>query len=136
MGIQKDKLTDEQKKELERLRNFVSRNRLTSRMNGTKWRAAIDAVTALEGYRPSFRFRSITDAAEPAETWDEGFPARIPLYNSIEWLELNARSAGAPPKDKKADFRQALKQALSGASIPIEESALGVRIVGYSRPGR
>jgi hypothetical protein len=137
MGIQKDKLTEEQKKEIERLRSFVSRNRLSSLMNGTKWRAAIDAIQGIEGYRASFRFRGITDADDPpADRWDEAFPQNIPLYNSIEWLELNARSAGAAPKDKKADFREAVKRALSAAGVPIAESGTGVRIVGYTRPGR
>ncbi|MDB5051650.1 MAG: hypothetical protein JWO30_4721 [Fibrobacteres bacterium] len=137
MGVQKDKLTEAQKKEIERLRSFVSRNRLSTQMNGTKWRAAIDAIQGIEGYRASFRFRGITDAEDPpADRWNEGFPENIPLYNSIEWLELNARSAGAAPKDKKADVRAAIWQALEAAGIPIAESATGVRIVGYTRPGR
>ena len=141
MGIAKDKLTEEQKKELERLRQFVSRNRLSSRMNGTKWRAAIDAITAIQGYRASFRYRSVTSAEDPAaQAWDEAFPRNIPLYNSIEWLELNVRSADAPPgkpgKQAKGDFREALKAALGAAGIPIAESAQGVRIMGYDRPGR
>lgn len=46
MGIAKDKLTDARKQEVERLRQFVSRNRLDVKMNSTKWRAAIDAVLA------------------------------------------------------------------------------------------
>ncbi|MEO7426582.1 MAG: DUF6678 family protein [Fibrobacteria bacterium] len=141
MAIQKDKLTEAQKQELERLRQFVSRNRLNSKMNGTKWRAAIDAVLALEGYRPSFRCKALMPGAAataPAEEasapqWDEGFPANIPLYNSMEWLELNAWSAGVSAKDKHGDFRAALKKALEEARIPCEETPSGLRIIGYSR---
>jgi hypothetical protein len=137
MGVQKDKLTENQKQEIERLRNFVSRNRLSARMNGAKWRAAIDAVQGIEGYRASFCFRAVTDAEDPPlNGWDGAFPQNIPLYNSIEWLELNARSADAGPKDKKGDFREAIKQALNAAGIPIAESGTGVRIVGYTRPER
>lgn len=143
MGIQKDKLTEEQKKELERLRQYAARNRLSARMNGTKWRAAIDAVAAMEGYRPSFRYRDVTVAADPAPGWDEAFPRNIPLYNSMEWLELNARSADAPPKaawkgkgGSEGDFREALLRALGGAGIPTAETAEGVRIIGYDRPAR
>ncbi len=133
MAIPKDKLTEKQKQELERLRHFVARNRLSSRMNGTKWRAAIDAVLGLEGYRPSFRYKALMAAADPPEAqWDEGFPANIPLYNSMEWLELNALSAGIPRKDKRGDFRQALLRALEAARVPVLESAAGVRIIGYS----
>ncbi|MDB5103182.1 MAG: hypothetical protein JWP91_871 [Fibrobacteres bacterium] len=90
MGIQKDKLSEAQKQEIERLRQFVARNRLDARMNGTKWRAAIDTVMALEGYNPSFRVKAVTDAVEPPPgQWNGAFPEAIPLYNSIEWLELN-----------------------------------------------
>jgi uncharacterized protein DUF6678 len=158
MGIQKDKLTNGQKVEIERLRQFVARNRLDARMNGTKWRAAIDAVAGIEGYVPSFRVKAVTDAEEPsAAVWDAAFPGNIPLYNSIEWLELcpgnpaggaaaggperagSAGSAGDPSwsggKGKRADFREALKRALTAAGIPIEESAGGIRIIGFTRNG-
>jgi hypothetical protein len=135
MPIQKDKLTEAQKQELERIRNFVARNRLNSRMNGTKWRAVIDAVLTLEGYRPSFRFKALMAAADaPEPQWDDGFPANIPLYNSLEWLELNTRSAGVSLKDKRGDFKAALQRVLEEARIPSEETHQGLRIIGYSRP--
>jgi hypothetical protein len=145
MGIQKDKLTNDQKAEIERLRQFVARNRLDARMNGTKWRAAIDAVTGIEGYMPSFRVKAVTDAEDPpAAGWDAAFPGKIPLYNSIEWLELcpqnpqggaaasQARSGG---KAGRADFRDALKRVLTAAGIPIEETSGGIRIIGFTRSG-
>lgn len=137
MGIQKDKLTQEQKQELERLRNFVSRNGLSTQMNGTKWRAAIDAILAVPGYQASFRVKIITEAAEPPENqWNPSFPAQIPLYNAIEWLELNPRM-GPPPagpgKDRRPDFTEALRNALAESRIPLADSRTGVRIIGYSR---
>jgi hypothetical protein len=136
MGIQKDKLTDEQKKEIERLRQFVARNRLDARMNGTKWRAAIDAVMAIPGYTPSFRVKLVTDAAEPpAGAWDAAFPGGIPLYNSIEWLELHPAGNAAGNKPGKAGFREALRRDLTAAGIPIEETATGIRIIGFVRTG-
>jgi hypothetical protein len=135
MGIQKDKLTHEQKAEIERLRQFVARNRFDARMNGTKWRAAIDAVMGIEGYVPSFRVKAVTDAQDPpAAAWDAAFPENIPLYNSIEWLELCPQN---PPggKARRADFREALKRELTGAGIPIEEAPGGIRIIGFTRSG-
>jgi hypothetical protein len=153
MGIQKDKLTEEQKQEIERLRNFVARNRLNAQMNGTKWRAAIDAVMAIPGYAPSFRVKCIPGGAEPAEgAWDPAFPANIPLYNSIEWLELNPRLPGPDRQgaaggagygsykkdkgqEKGPDFREALKRELISVKIPILDTPTGVRIIGYSRSG-
>lgn len=128
MGIAKDKLNDEQKKEIERLRNFVSRNRLNPRMNSTKWRAAIDAVAAVEGYAPVFRVKCI-DGGEPPVAWSDAFPKGIPLYNAVEWLELN-------PVSGRKDFRAALRSALEKAGVPVAETPGGVRIIGYDRPGR
>lgn len=147
MGIQKDKLTEEQKQEIERLRTFVARNRLNAQMNGTKWRAAIDAVMGIPDYTPSFRVKCIPGGAEPAEgAWDPAFPANIPLYNSIEWLELNPRlpgpdrpsaaagnAYGAFKKARDPDFREALKIVLASVKVPCVESPTGIRIVGYSR---
>lgn len=138
MGIQKDKLTQEQKQELERLRNFVSRNGLSTQMNGTKWRAAIDAIQAVPGYQASFRVKLITEVVEPAvNQWNAFFPAQIPLYNAIEWLELNPKVGPAttgPGKDRRQDFSEALKSVLAEARIPMTDSRTGVRITGYSRP--
>ncbi|MEO6094379.1 MAG: DUF6678 family protein, partial [Fibrobacteria bacterium] len=123
-------------------------NRLDARMNGTKWRAAIDAVMAIPGYTPSFRVKIVTDAAEPpAGAWDTAFPDRIPLYNSIEWLELNpagnpvqgtsdAKLSGGMKRGtdiREAGFRDALRRGLNGVGIPIEETATGIRIIGFSR---
>lgn len=137
MGIQKDKLTEAQKQEIERLRQFVARNRLNAQMNGTKWRAAIDAVTGIAGYQPSFRVKCIPGGAEPPENiWDEDFPGNVPLYNSIEWLELNVRppaSTGAFKKGKSPDFSEALKAGLTAVRVPFVETPSGIRIIGYSR---
>ena len=137
MGIQKDKLTNDQKAEIERLRQFVARNRLDARMNGTKWRAAIDAVMGIEGYVPAFRVKSVTDSMDPPAAWDAAFPGNVPLYNSIEWLELCTRNPDAwnGGKAKPADFRDALKRELTKAGIPIEESQGGIRIIGFTRSG-
>jgi hypothetical protein len=140
LGIAKDKLTEEQKREIEQLRQFVSRNRLTSRINSTQWRAAIDAVAGVEGYVPRYRLKKVTDVAEPpAEAWLGGFPAGLPLYNAIEWLELkgDVEMPGAgKPRDRRRDFRGALKQALEAARIPVAEVPGGIRILAYDRAAR
>src|SRR3954463_4202370 len=99
MGIAKDKLTEEQKREVERLRQFVSRNRLDVLMNSTKWRAAIDAVAGIAGYAAPYRVGGVTDPEDPPLAWSTGFPAGLPLYNAIEWIELNVR-----PDRKGPDF--------------------------------
>lgn len=140
MGIAKDKLTEEQKREVEQLRQFVARNRLTGRINSTQWRAAIDAVAAVEGYVPAYRLKKVTDVAEPpAEGWLGGFPAGLPLYNSIEWLDLRGLvelPGPGKPRDRRKDFGPALKQALEAARIPVAEVPGGIRILAYDRAAR
>lgn len=143
MGIKKDKLSEDQKKEIERLRQFVARNRLDARMNGTKWRAAIDAIQAIGGYKARFRVKCVTDAAEPPPRWDENFPGNIPLYNSIEWLELDpagataggAHPAGGRALKRGADFGEALRRGLAEAGVPFADGGPGIRIIGYARNG-
>lgn len=131
MGIAKDKLTEEQKREVERLRQFVSRNRLDVLMNGTKWRAAIDAVAGLAGYAAPFRVRRVTDTQDPPLAWSTGFPAGLPLYNAIEWIELNVR-----PDRKGPDFTDPLRRALQAEGIPIAIEKTGLRILGHARRER
>lgn len=136
MGVKKESLSKEQKQELERLRQFVARRRLTPVMNGTKWRAALDAVLAIPGYVPSFRTRLVADQADPpADAWNPQVPAGLPLYNAIEWLEFNPLSFAGPGagggRGKRPGFGEALRAALEGAGIPLAESPTGVRIVGY-----
>jgi hypothetical protein len=131
MGVAKDKLNEEQKREVERLRQFVARNRLDALMNSTKWRAAIDAVSGIEGYPAPFRVRRITDAQDPPLAWGPGFPEGLPLYNSIEWVELNPR-----PDPKGRDFTLPLKGALEAAGVPIALEKTGLRILGHKRRPR
>ena len=137
MGIQKDKLSEDQKKEIERLRSFVSRNRLNAQMNGTKWRAAIDAIQAISGYRASFRVKRLTEAGDPpANGWDENFPGNIPLYNAIEWLELKPwveTPSASGQKSRRINFAEQIKRELEALRIPLVESSSGIRILGYTR---
>lgn len=135
MGIAKDKLSDDQKKEVERLRQFVSRNRFNVLMNSTKWRAAIDAVSAIEGYGAPFRVRCVTDTQDPPAQWLQGFPAGLPLYNAIEWVELDPRPQ-APGKGKPRDFGERIKTALEAEGIPIAVEKTGIRILGHTRQSR
>jgi hypothetical protein len=140
MGIEKDKLTEEQKREVERLRQFATRNRLELKMNSTRWRAAIDAVMAVEGSVLQFRYRCITDAAETFSDWMTGFPEGLPLYNSIEWLEIQWSSPAGAAKEIRQRFQQTfpkrlheLAADLKAAQIPFLLATHGVKIEGYRR---
>lgn len=126
---------------MERLRQFVSRNRFTVRMNSTKWRAAIDAVMAIPDIgRPGYKVKLITDIGDPAPgSWAAGFPAGLPLYNAIEWVELRTRVAGpwnAKTKSKVRDFGEVIRKALEAAEVPHEVGSEGIRILGHTREKR
>lgn len=141
MGIAKDKLTEEQKREVERLRQFVSRNRITVKMNSTLWRAAIDAVMAIPDMgQPEYKLKLITDTADPVPgRWSPGFPAGLPLYNAIEWVELRSKILGAwdaKTKGKVRDFGEAIRRALEAAEVPHEDGPEGIRILGHTREMR
>jgi hypothetical protein len=141
MGIAKDKLTEEQKREVERLRQFVSRNRITVRMNGTKWRAAIDAVLAIPDIgQLEYKVKHITDTVDPAPGgWSPGFPAGLPLYNAIEWVELRSKILGAwdaKARSKVKDIGEPIRKSLEAAGVPCEEGQEGIRILGHTRETR
>jgi hypothetical protein len=140
MGIEKDKLTDEQKREVERLRQFATRNRLELKMNSTRWRAAIDAMMAVEEYALTFRVRCITDPSGAASDWQSGFPEGLPLYNSIEWLEIQWSVPAGASKEIRLALKQELPKrlhevasALKAAQIPHKLAPNGVIIEGYMR---
>jgi hypothetical protein len=128
MAIKKDKLTDQQKAELERLRPFIARQGLMAQMNSGDWRAALDAVLAIEGCAPRYRLRQVKDTQDPpAGLWQGPLPQGLPLYNFIEWLELETRPA------KGQDFGPAIAAALAAAGIPHRVGPGGVRILAYRR---
>jgi hypothetical protein len=129
MALKKDKLSDAQKAELERLRPFIARQGLVARMNGAAWRAALDAVLGIEGFTPLYRVRCVRDSQDPPEAqWSGPLPQGLPLYNFIEWLEINPRPA------RGRDCSAALAAALDAAGAPWSATAGGIRIIGYERP--
>lgn len=97
-------------------------------------------MTGVEGYVPAYRLKRVTDLADPpAEAWQGGFPAGLPLYNAIEWLELKGvieLSGAGRPRDRRWDYTGALMQALEAARIPVAVVPGGVRILAYERAGR
>lgn len=140
MGIAKDKLNEAQKREVERLRQFATRNRFELKMNSTRWRAAIDAILAVEGFAIGYRCRCITDAQEPSEEWQSDFPHGLPLYNAIEWLEVHWVSLPGAGREMrlalKAHLPERLKQLeanLKAENVPFQAIENGIRIVGYQR---
>lgn len=131
MAIKKDKLNEVQKAELERLRPFIARLGLTAQMNGGNWRSALDAILGISGFAAYYRLRAVRDSQDPPEgQWTGPLPQGLPLYNFIEWLEINPRPA------KGQDFSGQLLAALQAAKVPCSHTPSGIRIHGYRRrPG-
>jgi hypothetical protein len=136
MGIQKDKLSDDQKKEVERLRQFATRNRFELQMNSTRWRVALDTLLAIEGYSLGYRVKCITDKQEPSTQWQMDFPQGLPLYNAIEWLEVECILPASASRELRLALPgkvQKLAQAMEVARVPFTVLPKGVRIQGYAR---
>ena len=128
MALKKDVLTKAQKAELEQLRPLIVRMGLLPLMTGAAWRSALDAVMAIAGYSGLYRLRAVRDAVDPPENrWQGPLPHGLPLYNFIEWLELNPKPQG------NRNYSAAIKQALAEAKISYSETASGIRIHGYRR---
>jgi hypothetical protein len=136
LGIQKDKLSEDQKKEVERLRQFATRNRFELQMNSTRWRIAIDSVLAIEGYSLGYRVKCITDKQDPGNPWQMDFPQGLPLYNAIEWLEVECVLSTSASREMRLALPttlQKLGQTLEAARVPFTVLPKGVRIQGYTR---
>lgn len=134
-------LTDEQKRDLDKLRRRVERERLTSCMNDTKWDAAISAVRSVPGYRATFRVRMVTESEGDLRHgmyWSGDFPGHVPTLQFIEWLELDPlvrTRRGALVEDATEDFTRPLMVALLQARIPFSLENGMIRVWGYTRPG-
>ncbi len=130
MALKKDKLSDGQKSELERLRPFIVRAGLVPQMIGSQWRSAIDAVLDIQGYQSRYRLKAVRDTQDPpAQQWRGPLPDGLPLFNFIEWLELCPVNPGNPQKS----YAPALLAALQAKGIPVVETASGIRIIAYRR---
>lgn len=128
MAIKKDKLSDAQKAELEKLRPFIARSGLSVKMNGGNWRSAFDAIIGITDYASSYRIRCVRDLQDPPENqWKGPLPQGLPLYNFIEWLELN------PVSSDKRNYSTEIQEALKSAGLPFTITKTGIRLYGYVR---
>lgn len=140
MAVAKDKLTEEQKREVERLRQFATRQRFELKMNSTRWRAALDAILAVPGSALIYRCRCLTDAKEAIPEWKTDFPQGLPLYNAIEWLDVQYSPPSGAAKENRLAFQRDfpaqlrdLESQLKSAAVPFESQERGIRILGYVR---
>jgi len=131
-------MTPEQQKDLDRLHRRINERGLASFMNDTKWKSAIMALQSISGYQVKFRTRLVTDSNDPPNHWEGGFPWHVPIFEFIEWLELDSivrTKRGNLLADHEENFEPAIARALVQARIPFSLESGTVRIWGYVQPG-
>ncbi|TVP80162.1 MAG: hypothetical protein EA353_04600 [Puniceicoccaceae bacterium] len=129
-------MTQEQKKDSERLARYVIREQLVSLMNDTKWEALRSAMIALKEFNPCYRLACLR--SEPDVNWDGDWHYHLPPFKCIEWLEIDPvqkKRIGRLVKDEETDFSKEIKTILWAEHIPFSLEGGLIRIWGYQRPG-
>ncbi len=133
-------MTSEQQKDAERLERYVVREGLSSVMNDTKWREALDALQGVTGYIVRFRVKDVRGPEPRPGYWDRDFPYNISRpYKNIEWFEVNPlveRSRGALLAPDVEDFTGAIVMTFQSKGIPYHHERGVIRIRGYTRPSQ
>lgn len=132
-------MTDEQRKDAERLRGAIEREQLVSVMNDTKWCEAIAVLQELEGIAIAFRVKTVRGAAPSTSAWEHSFPWHLPRpWETIEWVDINPivrYRRGQLLADEEVDFTEQIVQALRSVYVPFSYEETAIRIWGYVRPG-
>ena len=133
------KLTPEQQKDLDRLRQHIERECLTGVMNDTKWEELISSIKALK-YRPKFRVKCLRQEEAPLGAWDSDWDTHIPWPRKwIEWLDLDPmiiyRKKGVLIEDEKIDFSDTIIAALRAHDIPFSFEGSSIRVWGWIHRG-
>ena len=130
-------MTPEQQKDAERLERYIAREGLSSVMNDSKWREAIEVIGQVKGY-VRFRVKCVRDPEPRPDRWESSFPYHVPRpYKVIEWLEIDPieeKFRGQLLSPETRDRTEALIDALRSHSIPFIHENARIRIQGYTRP--
>jgi hypothetical protein len=132
-------VTPEQEQDRERLRRYVVREGLVSRMNDTKWNEVIEDISNLPGYWPRFRVKCLRDTEPGPTDWSYSFPHHLPTFMFIEWLEFDPifrRQSGAVDRGVGRDFTNEIATTLASVGVPHVVANGVIRITAYVRPGR
>ncbi len=123
------------------LSNLIERKYSASRMNGTKWREALDEVSDL-GLR--FRLQWV-DVAKPSDwmglwgpfsgaTWFDSAEVGPFETMSIEWLEIDTHHQWAKyGKVVELDQSEEIERRLREVGVPYHWQDGNIRITGYVR---
>jgi hypothetical protein len=130
-------LTEDQKKDAERLARYIEREQLVSVMNDTKWQRLFDVLEPIQGSL-DFRRKDVRRNERGSERWCSDFYMMLGGWSSIEWLDIRARLSvprGALLQSKVQDNTPCLIQAVRRAGVRFCLHEQCIRIWGYLRPG-
>ena len=130
--------TEEQKKDHERLKRYVSREQLVSVMSNTKWEKLRSLLLSHLAFRPLWREQylrsdSIGDYRGNLE-WTVGSPD----YRTLEWVEIDPierEHRGMLVGESDIDHTAEIVALLKNNHIPFSLENQYIRIWGYQRPG-
>ena len=118
--------------------DYIVANQLASAMNKTKWQKMAATMTSYFDFEPQVRVKHLLDKEEPAGfTFLDWEWVEYGETKWIEWMELDPIRrdyVGRLIKDKKTDFTEWLRAALTSQSIPFEEVDGVFKVRGYIRP--
>jgi len=120
-------LTEEQRKNKERLKKHIEREGFISLMNDTKWNELRDSMLKLGSLSSKWRTKDVKSGY--IHRWDGDWHYHFNgagSYPAMEWVEIKIDSE---------DQRKIILNILKQINVPGEETEEGFRIFGYAKPG-
>lgn len=111
----------------------VARN-LVSASNNTRWNELITHIRTLEGWRPSYRWKSVTGFVS---TWDVEWFYHLPFpFEAVEWFDIGLYGQGEfvgrlLPRRPPIDHSDKILPILEKTGFDFERQGDVVRIWGY-----
>jgi hypothetical protein len=119
-------LTEEQRKDADRLRHYIDREQLVAVMNDTKWQRLFKALESMQGW-VEFRRKDVREDEHSVGRWDADLYYMLGGWENIEWLDIMATRA--------TDHTEQLLLAVREAGVPFSRQEKIIRIWGYLRSG-
>jgi hypothetical protein len=130
-------LTEDQKKDADRLARYIEREQLVSVMNDTKWQRLFGALEPIAGWL-DFRRKDVRGSEQASESWCSDFYHMFGGWSGIEWLDIRAQLTirrGALVEPSIEDKTSLLIRAVRVAGVAFSQHEESIRIWGYLRPG-
>jgi hypothetical protein len=89
-GASRVMLTEDQKKDTDRLARYVEREQLVSLMSDTKWQRLFSSLEPIAGWL-DFRRKDVLGSDQASVSWCSDFYHMFEDGSGIEWLDIRAR---------------------------------------------